>query len=71
MVINNRKQDQERKGHWMRFGKSADPALDINYQLGLFMDLAGTNPGLRRRTPPRQEMPRVRAAFPQARKGPW
>jgi hypothetical protein len=28
----------------MRFGKSADPALDINHQLGLFMDLAGTRP---------------------------
>jgi hypothetical protein len=40
-----RKQDQERKGHWMRFGVSDDPALDINYQLGLFMDMAGTRPG--------------------------
>jgi hypothetical protein len=39
-----RKQDQERKGHWMRFGKSRDPDLDINHQLGLFMDLAGTRP---------------------------
>ena len=39
-----RKNDQERKGHWMRFGKSADPELDINYQLGLFMDIAGTRP---------------------------
>ena len=28
----------------MRFGKSTDPALDLNYQLGLFMDLAGTRP---------------------------
>ncbi len=28
----------------MRFGKSADPALDINHQLGLFMNLAGTRP---------------------------
>ena len=39
-----RKNDQERKGHWMRFGKSSDPDLDINFQLGLFMDLAGTRP---------------------------
>ena len=39
-----RKQDQERKGHWMRFGKALDPELDINYQLGLFMDAAGTRP---------------------------
>ncbi len=44
LVINNRKQDQERKGHWMRIGMSADPALDINHQLGLLMDLAGTRP---------------------------
>ena len=44
LVMNHRKQDQERKGHQMRFGKSADPALDINHQLGLFMDLAGTRP---------------------------
>jgi hypothetical protein len=28
----------------MRFGKSADPELDINYQLGLFMDITGTRP---------------------------
>ena len=39
-----RKQDQERKGHWMRFGKASDPTLDLNYQHGLFMDLAGTRP---------------------------
>ena len=44
LVVNKRKQDQERKGHWMRFGKSADPELDLNFQLGLFMDLAGTRP---------------------------
>ncbi len=28
----------------MRFGKSADPELDLNYQLGLLMDLAHTRP---------------------------
>jgi hypothetical protein len=39
-----RKQDQERKGHWMRFGKSVDPDLDINYQLGLFMDTVHNRP---------------------------
>jgi hypothetical protein len=39
-----RKQDQERKGHWMRFGKSTDPELDINHQLGLFLDMTGTRP---------------------------
>jgi hypothetical protein len=74
LVTNHRKQDQERKGHHMRFGKSDDPALDINHQLGLFMDLAPArgNPALpvvRRRTPPR--LPRLRAAFPQTRQGTW
>ena len=44
LLTNYRKQDQERKGHWMRFGKSEDPELDLNYQLGLFMDMAGTRP---------------------------
>ncbi len=39
-----RKQDQERKGHQMRFGVATDPQLDVNYQLGLFMNLAGTRP---------------------------
>ncbi len=28
----------------MRFGKSRDPELDINYQLGLLMDTLGTRP---------------------------
>ena len=44
LVTKMRKQDQERKGHWMRFGKASDPELDIVYQLGLFMDSAGTRP---------------------------
>ena len=39
-----RKQDQERKGHWMRFGKSVHPELDINFQLGLFMDTVHSRP---------------------------
>jgi hypothetical protein len=28
----------------MRIGKSVDPELDINHQLGLFTDMAGTCP---------------------------
>ncbi len=28
----------------MRFGVSVDPELDLLYQLGLFMDAAGTRP---------------------------
>ena len=39
-----RKQDQERKGHHMRFGRSADHDLDLVFQMGLFMDLAVTRP---------------------------
>ena len=39
-----RKNDQIRKGHEMRFGKSVQPDLDINFQLGLLMDLLGTRP---------------------------
>ena len=41
----SRKQDQVRKGHGMRFGKSADPQLDLNHQLGVLQDLLGTRPG--------------------------
>ena len=44
LVTLKRKNDQERKGHWMRFGKSLDPELDINHQLGLLMDTLGTRP---------------------------
>ena len=39
-----RKQDQERKGHHMRFGKSADPELDMNFQMGLYMDRLDIRP---------------------------
>jgi hypothetical protein len=39
-----RKNDQEWNGHQMHFGVSADPYLDLPFQLGLFMDLAGTRP---------------------------
>jgi hypothetical protein len=39
-----RKNDQERKGHQMRFWVSTDPELDLLFQLGLFMDAAGTRP---------------------------
>ena len=40
----SRKQDQIRKGHQMRFGVSLDPQLDLPFQLGCFMDAAGTRP---------------------------
>jgi hypothetical protein len=38
LYTGKRKQDQERKGHQMRFSKSADPELDVNNQMGLYMD---------------------------------
>ena len=46
LVTNKRKNDQERKGHWMRVGKLRDPKLDINHrdQFGRFIDLAGNRP---------------------------
>jgi hypothetical protein len=47
LVTLKRKNDQERKGHWMRFGKSRDPELDINHQLGLLMNNLGTRPSTR------------------------
>ena len=37
-----RRNEQIRRGIEIRFGKSVDPNLDINFQLGLLMDLLGT-----------------------------
>ncbi len=44
LVTLERKNDQERKSHRMRFGRSNEPELDINHQLGLLMDTLGTRP---------------------------
>jgi hypothetical protein len=72
LITNQRKNDQERKGHQMRFGKSQDSELDINHQLGLFMDLAGTRPdpecqgaALRGR-----RCPKCKPLFPKLLRGP-
>ena len=64
-----RKNDQIRKGHEMRFGKSADPALDINHQLGLFMDMLGTRPkpGCLKGTRPGKRCPVCPPLFPKLR----
>ena len=72
LFTNFRKQDQERKGHQMRFGKAADPSLDLNYQLGLFMDLAGTRPSkrCRRHTLRGKRCPDCFPLFPKLVKGP-
>ena len=64
-----RKNDQIRKGHEMRFGKSADPDLDINFQLGLLMDLLGTRPkpGCTKATRPGRRCPVCPPLFPKLR----
>ena len=40
-----RKNDQSRRGHHPRLGRSRDDALDAVAQLRLFMQWAGTTPG--------------------------
>jgi hypothetical protein len=72
LFTNFRKNDQERKGHQMRFGKAADPSLDINYQLGLFMDLARTRPArhCRRHSLRGKRCPDCFPLFPKLVKGP-
>ncbi len=44
LYTRKRKQDQERKGHHMRFGKSANPDLDVSHQMGLYMDQLDIRP---------------------------
>ena len=66
----NRKQDQERKGHQMRFGVATDDQLDINYQLGLFMDLAGTRPRTNCNRRPGKRCTVCPPLFPRLVKGP-
>jgi hypothetical protein len=65
-----RKQDQERKGHQMRFGTSLDPQLDINFQLGLFMDLAGTRPRTNCNRRPGKRCTACPPLFPKLVRGP-
>ena len=66
-----RKQDQECKGYHMRFGCFVDPALDMVYQMGLFMDLAGTRPraGCTKRTRPHALCPVCHPLFPKFQNG--
>ena len=72
LFTNFRKNDQERKGHQMRFGKATDPSLDLNYQLGLFMDIAGTRPSkqCRRQSLRGKRCPDCLPLFPKLVKGP-
>jgi hypothetical protein len=65
-----RKQDQERKGHQMRFGVATDPQLDINYQLGLFMDMAGTRPHTNCNRGPGKKCTVCPPLFPKLVRGP-
>ena len=68
----SRKQDQIRKGHGMRFGKSADPKLDINHQLGLLQDLLGTRPrpSCTKKSRPGARCTACPPLFPKLDKGP-
>ena len=36
-----RRNDQQRKGHYPRLGRSVDPALDVVHQLKTYMRVAG------------------------------
>jgi hypothetical protein len=65
-----RKNDQERKGHQMRFGVSADPELDLLYQLGLFMDAAGTRPRTNCNGRPNKRCTVCPPLFPKLTRGP-
>jgi hypothetical protein len=65
-----RKNDQERKGHQMRFGVSADPELDLLFQLGLFMDAAGTRPRTNCNCRPNKRCTVCPPLFPKLTHGP-
>jgi hypothetical protein len=67
-----RKQDQERKGHQMRFGRAVDPELDLVYQMGLFFDMAGIRPrqGCTKAARPHARCPVCPPAFPKFQRGP-
>lgn len=67
-----RKQDQERKGHHMRFGRANDPDLDLVFQMGLFFDMAGLRPrsGCTKRARPHAVCPVCPPAFPKFQRGP-
>ena len=67
-----RKQDQVRKGHHMRFGCAVDPELDLVYQMGLFFDLAGIRPrpGCTKEARPHSRCPVCPPALPKFQRGP-
>lgn len=67
-----RKQDQVRKGHHMRFGRAADSELDLVYQMGLFFDMAGIRPrpGCTKAARPHALCPVCPPAFPKFQRGP-
>jgi hypothetical protein len=65
-----RKNDQESKGHQMRFGVSTDPQLDLLFQLGLFMDIAGTRPRTNCNGRPNKRCTFCPLLFPKLTRGP-
>jgi hypothetical protein len=58
----------------MRFGKSRDPALNINHQLCLFMDMAGTRSATPHQAisprPPLPPLAHCLPLFPKLLRGP-
>ena len=64
--ISSRKNDQARKGHHPRIGRSRSPALDANFQLVRFMHVAGIAPdaACSKRENPAACCPRCPPLFP-------
>ncbi len=67
LVINNRKQDQESKGHWMRFGKSSTSTTSS----GCSWTLLGPDHPQPAPATASAASDASCAALPEARKGPW
>ena len=61
-----RKNDQERRGHWPRMGRSQDPDLDVVYQMRSWMRKAGliVMPGCTQSTDPQAHCPVCPPLFP-------
>ena len=68
--IMKRKNDQQRKGHHPRLGRSEDPALDVVHQLKVYLDAAGLGLGYqcRKRQTPHARCSVCPPLFPRARR---
>jgi hypothetical protein len=67
--VRKRKNDQVRKGHHPRFGRSVNPDLDIVFQLGEYMRLGGlrVSAGCRKAQAPAALCPACPPLFPKSR----